>query len=450
MNKVISLSDYSSDYLSEKYDETHAKLITQIRFYTYSITGTAIDGTRVHRHFIVLRNTNGIIVYFTELEQYILSYSRRSTRPVLSNDRKKVIYITKMLNYILIDNYQQYHIKDVYFLTPESVLDFIAYYCETENPQTQRRPGQTSISFVQSTISSFLETLKKRNQLPNFHSFDLFKDKKTYVSGIQRSVRVSNLNARSYHSSQTLKMKDMPTPILFRLLELSKIYDPTITLALAFQAFGGLRASEVCNVRKMHGINGSGIKFQMRGGRLIKVTIDLTQVLPMRSDSVVVGSIKRPRTQDIYPVFLPYFQNIYDSHIKLINTMPVENRYDPLLLNLKKEGNVYKALTYQSYQRRFKRLISILTDELLKSSDPNDQLYGELLITHTAGTHLLRHFFSVQLVLHGEDTISIMHWRGDSNPDSAAAYLKDKGELTKIYKRVGDIASRYVIGGTDD
>ena len=42
-----------------------------------------------------------------------------------------------------------------------------------------------------------------------------------------------------------------------------------------------------------------------------------------------------------------------------------------------------------------------------------------------------RHWYSVQLVLHGEDIAKIQYWRGDSNPESAFLYLQNKGDLVR-------------------
>lgn len=94
-----------------------------------------------------------------------------------------------------------------------------------------------------------------------------------------------------------------------------------------------------------------------------------------------------------------------------------------------------KAMSYETYRNRFKNLIrDHLRPYLTASSDPELRVYGQLLHEHEIGTHALRHWFTVQLVLRGEDIGDIEYWRGDTSPESAFLYLQNKGELVKELK----------------
>ena len=93
------------------------------------------------------------------------------------------------------------------------------------------------------------------------------------------------------------------------------------------------------------------------------------------------------------------------------------------------------AMSYESYRQKFRDLIdNYLRVELVKSTDPELRIYGQLLYENKLGTHSLRHWFSVQLVLRGEDIGSLQYWRGDRNPESAFTYLQNKGELIRELK----------------
>ena len=98
-----------------------------------------------------------------------------------------------------------------------------------------------------------------------------------------------------------------------------------------------------------------------------------------------------------------------------------------------------KAMSYETYRNRFKKLIrDHLRPDLAASGDPEQRVYGQLLYENEIGTHILRHWFTVQLVLRGEDIGDIEYWRGDTSPESAYLYLQNKGELVKELKETGD------------
>lgn len=89
------------------------------------------------------------------------------------------------------------------------------------------------------------------------------------------------------------------------------------------------------------------------------------------------------------------------------------------------------AMSYESYRQKFKDLVNNhLRVELIKSTDPELKIYGQLLYENNLGTHSLRHWFTVQMVLRGEDIGTIQSFRGDKNPETAFLYLQNKGELT--------------------
>jgi hypothetical protein len=56
-----------------------------------------------------------------------------------------------------------------------------------------------------------------------------------------------------------------------------------------------------------------------------------------------------------------------------------------------------------------------------------------------------RHWFSVQLVLNGEDIAQIQYWRGDKNPQSAFDYLQNKGDLVRELEAVSGFLSDLLI-----
>lgn len=104
------------------------------------------------------------------------------------------------------------------------------------------------------------------------------------------------------------------------------------------------------------------------------------------------------------------------------------------------------AMTYETYRTRFQELINDhLRPYLIRCSDPELRIYGQLLYENQLGTHALRHWFTVQLVLRGEDIGTIQFWRGDSSPESAFTYLQNKGDLTRELTAASDRVMELLI-----
>ncbi|MFD1903743.1 hypothetical protein ACFTAO_42665 [Paenibacillus rhizoplanae] len=83
------------------------------------------------------------------------------------------------------------------------------------------------------------------------------------------------------------------------------------------------------------------------------------------------------------------------------------------------------AISKQSY---CKKIVSIMREivlpELLRSDDTELRVFGMMLNESNWGLHAFRHWFTVQLVLNGEDINSIAFWRGDASLESAFIYLQ--------------------------
>ncbi len=160
----------------------------------------------------------------------------------------------------------------------------------------------------------------------------------------------------------------------------------------------------------------------------------------LRSDGVKCGGIKKERRQRVYPTFIPAFCKVYEFHKKLLKC-GFEQNYCPMFV-----GRGGMAMTYFDYRSRFKSLITeYVRPALLQHKDPECRLYGQLLYENNLGPHSMRHFFTVQLVLMGEDVAGLQYWRGDSNPESSLKYLQNKGDLIKELSAVNDLLADFML-----
>jgi site-specific recombinase XerD len=139
------------------------------------------------------------------------------------------------------------------------------------------------------------------------------------------------------------------------------------------------------------------------------------------------GKSKKERRQKVRPSFLPAFTAAYERHKDHLSRKRFEAAYCPMFVN---SGGM--AMTYADYRYRFKQLVERHLRSLsLNHEDAERRLYGQLLYENSLDPHSLRHWFTVSLVLMGEDVAQIQYWRGDTSPGSALSYLQNKGELMR-------------------
>jgi integrase len=273
---------------------------------------------------------------------------------------------------------------------------------------------------------------------------DLYNERTVFSRrGKAQKKLTPNFKVRTVPTVKTA-LRDIPTKIFQVIINQASRHTPEIFFAICLQAFAGLRPGEVCNVRQERSPLGSGLVITAIEGVVKRVEIDLTAKYVLRSDGVHCGGIKKLRRQQVYHAFIPAFCKAYEFH-KMLFHGKYEQEYCPMFANARG-----KAMTYADYKSKFQRLITnYVRPELIRSDDPEYRLYGQLLYENNLGPHGLRHWFSVQLALMGEDIAGIQYWRGDSNPESAFLYLQNKGDLIKELAAANDMLAEFLIGEGD-
>lgn len=403
------------------------------RYSVYSLRNTMEDGQIYTRSFIVIKNDYGIIVRFTKFQEYAGIYARGTYKPITANPEAKLYFICGMLNYILVDHGEDFGIRHVFDITkPMLATYFDAYAMEKQSDGYRSRE---SVERCITVVTGFMSRL-----LWKFGGFMKVSGAELYVEK-NCMTHKGHLIKKSIPAFQATGIpksdgpfREMPTKAMEILLPLAFRYTRDIAFGLCLQAFAGLRAGEVCNVRQECSSLGAGIRFTETGGIVRKAEIDLRREMALRSDGTEIGTIKKERLQCVYPAFLGTFMKAYELHKEYLQTVIFEKDYAPMFVN--RNG---KAMSYENYRQRFKKLINeYLRPLLIKSSDPELRIYGQLLYENRLGTHSMRHWYTVQLVLRGEDIANIQFWRGDKNPESAFVYLQSKGELTRELKETNE------------
>ena len=406
----------------------------EYRYGLYSHRLITKSGEVYTRHFIVIKNHYGLIARFTRLHSYVGVYEGKVFAPITSDAEMKMRYICMMLNYILIEHNGKFGIDHVFHITKDALESFFRDYALETLPNGEHRGQQSIEKCVHATTMFFRKLRRKFSNHMILRELDFVTEKTTYDRRGKLIVKkVPAFQVKGF-SKQKEIFRELPTKAFQTLLNLAFRYAPDIAFAICMQAFAGLRPGEVCNVRQEGAVIGSGVIFTRYENIVRKIEIDLTRERPMRSDGVICGKIKVERKQCVYPPFLQAFCAAYEHHKKFLNNRHYEPDYCPMFIN-----NRDMAMTYDDYARRFAFLVdNHFRAVLLESDDPETRIYGQLLYENNLSPHALRHWYSVQLALRGEDISQIQYWRGDKSPTSAFDYLQNKGDLIRELASAGD------------
>lgn len=401
------------------------------RFKVYKKNIVLKDNRIAVRHLIVLCQGKEIIAW-TDYHKYFTIGKKRKAICDTSNAGMRPYNISKFLNYIF---FEDYHINNLSAITIDMTRDFLNAYGmnELESDSNGRYRKQETVEVCVTHITDFLlELIKKHPRSMQFKKDDLvvkyqyFSERlKKYVEGIKPIFDVKCIG------NPFVLYRDIPDKAFNIIMTNIKDKHKDILMLASNSAFAGVRPSESCNVRRIDSPIGPGILFDIVDGCVVNISLDLRYEYKLRSDDIRVGGIKKHRMQEVYPEFIEQYYENYLIYMDYIKDKEYEEKYGPLTIN--KQG---KAMTYASYYGKFKEAVKECIPIMLDSGDPQLILYGTRLQQGVSiSPHILRHWFTVQLVLDGCDATELMNWRGDKSVDSALTYLNNKGDIERKYAK---------------
>ena len=404
-----------------------------MRFSVYKHTLVLEDGRLMIRQFIVLKDDDGDIVRFTDFHKYCKPRSK--FQKLMSDGGKRTTYVCRFLNYCF---FEKYHVDCLCNITADMVKDFINDYGRGTLPGDTKKRTAQSVKTCMSSIMDFIDSLSEKNKTFKLNANELMKvktirNKKGKV--VQKIVPAFDV---IYDPEMKVTFRDIPETVFYIVLEEIIENHPELAMSVALSAFAGLRPSETLCVRREDSVLGPGLLFDVINGETVNVTIDLKKEMNLRSDLVSTGRIKKERMQRVYPTFLPNFMSMYNRYMDFLEGRKYEKEYGPLIIN--RSG---KAMTYASYSAKIRDVFYSLKDRFLMDEDTEVVEYAKMLDLYSVGPHIFRHWFTVQLVLAGEDISSIQYWRGDKSPLSAQSYINNKSALEKRYKAVSNEATEF-------
>ena len=417
-----------------------------MKYAVFSIRNSLENGISYRRSFIVLKNGYGMIVRFTRLEDYAGIYSWKTYKPLQADPEPKLYFICGMLNYVLVEHGKRLGVKHVFNITKPMLEEYFTSYAMTEKPGGGYHKESTVEKCI-SVVTEFMSNLSRKfGGFVKLTKSDLYIERTIRLHTGKLEIRhIPDFQATGIFGESDGPFREMPSKVMEILIPMAIKYAPDIAFGIALQAFAGLRAGEVVNTRQECSRYGAGLRFTEIGGQVRRIEIDLRREYRLRSNETETGSVKKHRKQGVYPAFIEVLLKMYEMHKEYLRTVDYEEEYAPMFVN-----SYGLAMSYETYRRKFKSLINDhLRPWLVKSTNPEFRIYGQMLYENDLGTHSLRHWFTVQLVLRGEDIANIQFWRGDKSPRSAFEYLQNKGDLIRELEITADrlVSALLEIGG---
>lgn len=198
-------------------------------------------------------------------------------------------------------------------------------------------------------------------------------------------------------------------------LEIAIIHAPRISLGIYLQIFGGLRVSEVLNIKRT---------------QITKTIASQEFILQIenqnfRTDLKEHASVKKTRTQAVLDIngwgssLLRQHSNVYQS--KTTNALFLNSNNKPM--------------SGRSYRQYFEKCKNLFISQLENSEVINHRIIAQHLKSIKWSTHIGRGTFTNLVANEASNPYEIAHLRGDSSLESALSYMVS---TSRIHQKLED------------
>lgn len=360
-------------------------------------TGETNYDYRVVIKLVNIANNRGVIHGYTEFINQWRSCSTKTSIDVCD-------YIIPFINYLTFELSEEV-LPSIHELTFEHGAEYLSKYGESRS--------RTTVLACDRVISKFYYFLAKKtiiNNIDKSHfSFVLNKNRKLVMlspfSGMYTLPKTYNKKPLHYLDEE----------LIFDFIYTAVEIVPQIALGVYWELFGGLRISEVVNIKY------SDISLKGPYGRNgMVITLRKSDLRPDLKRNATT-SPKKPRNQPIISIS-DILSLLYERHIKLYRN----SLTDAVFID-----NNGQAMSKDTYRYNFDKLKRAFINKLKSSDIPQLKLYSAYLNTQKWSTHLCRGIFSNLIADIASNTTEIAVWRGDSSLDSALAYVSDSRKIEK-------------------
>ena len=427
MNKISKTKPTKVVKLVPNTEEAYQEKLKRVEFGIDKHTMVSLtSGLRLEFYFVALKDKQtGVTLELTPYTKLLRYCNARLDERREETIRQKGSFLCMFLNYVLIENYHRFKIDEIKDVDIEHGEKFLKAYAD--GLKGGKVKSKQTVFDMEQKLAQIYSDIK-----------DVYKEEAKHIYKLKLKERtkygmhyIAHFNLRIDNENKETKIfRDLPSKVFWRLLKLSKIYYPELTFAIALQAFAGLRAGEVCNVRQEVSKFGRGVEYATVDRQFIYFQINLMNKYPMRSDLKDVGNIKVRRKQKVYEKYLPNLKELYEEHLKILAKYDFKDGYHPMFVNHKGQ-----ALTVSDYRDKMHRLINKhLKKDLANSGDDFLIYYSTILMQYRLSPHAFRHWFTVTLVLDGKSPNEISSLRGDSSTSTALWYCSRKTEIEQAIK----------------
>jgi len=335
-----------------------------VKFSTISIWIDYIfhsNGGVEKKHFAVvgLKNTDLDIHIIHPISQFITDNWKNKQ---YNTQRKHANNVVQFLNY-LVDNRKKLNISTLCDLS-------IVHGTQYLNDLALRGVKRSTVKDAERTLTNFFYWLIKIDVISNIPK-NAFEKKETHLGMYFESP------FEPLYPSTTKKEIEYTLPISYipLLLEVAISVAKPIALGLYFQLFGGIRVSEVVNLKRIQ------VDRRMREGDFILQLQNQNFRTVLKEHS----SVKKPRTQRVLEIN-DWGHSLFKDHISLYKTIDGTNA-----LFVNRNG---KAMSERSYRQYFQKIKDHFISLLENHGDNEQRLIAKHLRYMKWSTHIGRGTFT--------------------------------------------------------
>jgi integrase len=430
------------------------QMLENLTFSPYRYAWVEENGIK-HEWFIVSIAFNGITLRLTDYHRYV---GAAKTKHVYHIDNDSVRRVCNFLTYVLFKCRGKYKVTRITDIPFQATVDYLNEYSKAKNSKGNY-PSRQSVEKERNAICHFMKNIGSKiiDYKEHYYAKKILVKESDKTKSPVRKKRTKiaweyEITATYLSNEPNNLIRDIPQKAIPIILRAIRREAPDLLFGVLLQLCAGLREGEVVNVRRSNSIYYGGIRYRKENGKFTSFEVDLTKEYLLRSDGKATGNIKKERTQAVYPIFLEIIQDAYEEHMKLVDANDIEPEA-PMFVNKYRSFATGKkmAISKQSYCNRISNIMfKTVVPELLKSDDGELKVFGLMLNENSWGLHAFRHWFTVQLVLNGEDLNGIAFWRGDASLESAYIYLQNKGEIMKKYQKANEIVANKIMNSISE
>ncbi len=395
---------------------------------------------------IVLVDTeNKIEVAYTGYERFLISLKMSDVKRGTTLS-KQAFWVCHFLNYLL----KEERIDRVCDVTIDTIRNYAKYSkkkndLEEYDPDTYERRLNAVFIFLKNYYEAYRYKYKFAYDGDELSHKEIIRDKENNKRiKKETDIKLYVKKPRKTHKKNRFLVYGYLALILYE----AKKYDPMLALAIALQAYAGLREGEVVNLTCGRVRFPSGA-FDTK----TKIELDLKEKAPFWMDyakKTPPGEFKRSksisqnRTQTVYKDFVKEVRKMYDEHLAMLESKGYgTGEDDPLFVN--KYG---KPMTVQTYTGRVKKLFYNRFIPTLKrlcfeqNTLAENAAFIEVYEKEYPGAHMFRHWFTMYLLTkaRNEDGSKLEPWqikdlRNDSCSESIASYIHENSDFIDVYNK---------------